>query len=55
MTKKLVKNYHSFRRLKDKKNKLRQFLHDFLPEIVYRSTKIEHPKATRKSILSAIK
>lgn len=55
MTKKLVKNYKSYLKLKNKKTRLERFFHAFLPEILFRSTKIEHPDITRKTISSAMR
>lgn len=54
MTKRLVKNYQPYLKLKNKKFKLEQFFHAFLPEMVFRSTKIEHPHITRKTVVSAL-
>lgn len=55
MRKKLVKKYKKFIFLKKKKSLLGKFFNSFLPEVVYRSTKIEHPKALRKEIISFLK
>lgn len=55
MTKKLVKNYQSYLKLKNKKLRLERFFNGFLPEILFRSTKIEHPAITRKTISSAMR
>ncbi len=55
MTKKLVKNYQSYLKLKNKKFRLERFFLGFLPEILFRSTKIEHPDITRKTISSAMR
>ncbi len=55
MTKKLVRNYKTYLKLKNKKSKLEQFFHAFLPEMVFRSTKIEHPDVTRRTVNSALR
>jgi hypothetical protein len=55
MAKKLAKNYKSFLMLKNKKIRLERFFHAFLPEILFRSTKIEYPDITRKTNTSAIR
>jgi len=55
MIKKLTKNYKSYLKLKNKKSRLERFFHAFLPEILFRSTKIEHPDITRKTISSAMR
>lgn len=52
MTKKLVRNYKSYLKLRNKKSKLERFFHAFLPEMVFRSTKIEHPHISRKTVAS---
>jgi len=51
----LVKNYKKFSSLKKKQSVLKRFFSAFLPEAVYRNTKIEHPEASRKDIFSFLK
>lgn len=51
----LKKNYKTFLRVKKKQSILKRFFNAFLPEAVYRNTKIEHPKASRKDIFSFLK
>lgn len=55
MTKTLVKNYKSFLKSKNKKSRLVKFFHAFLPEVIFRTTKIEHGNVSRKKILSDIR
>lgn len=55
MTKKLQKTYKKFSKIKNKKTLLNKFFNAFLPEAVYRNTKIEHPEASKKKILSFLK
>jgi len=55
MTKELNKNYQSYRRMKNKKSKLALFFTAFLPEMIFRTTKIEHPHLTRKTVNSALR
>lgn len=45
----LVRSFAKFRREK-KSNKIFSTLRAFMPEIVYRTTKLEGEKATRRSI-----
>lgn len=51
----LKKNYKKFLRVKKKQSVLEKFFDAFLPEAVYRNTKIEHPKASRKDVFSFLK
>lgn len=55
MTKQLKKTYKQFIHSKQKKSLVQQFFRAFLPEAVYRNTKIEHPEASRKDIFSFLK
>ncbi|MDP2649683.1 MAG: hypothetical protein Q8P10_02460 [bacterium] len=50
---KLVKAYKKYRTLK-KRNVL-DFLHAFMPEIIFRTTKIEGEKVSRKMVSSLFK
>ena len=55
MTKKSLDLYHKFRKIPLKKRVLSKHFSDFLNEIVFRTTKIEHPSLSKKTILSALK
>ncbi len=55
MTKKLKRTYKQFANSKKKKSSVQRFFNAFLPEAVYRNTKIEHPEASRKEIFSFLK
>jgi len=55
MTKNLKRTYKQFIKYKQKKSLVQRFFSAFLPEAVYRNTKIEHPEASRKEILSFLK
>lgn len=55
MTKQLKRTYKQFARLKDRRKLLQRFFDSFLPEAVYRTTKIEYPEVTRKQIFSFLK
>lgn len=48
-------NYKKFSSLKGKQSVLTRFFHVFLPEAVYRNTKIEHPNVSRKAVSSFLK
>ena len=54
MTKKSVELYHKFRKLPLKKRALSQHFTDFINELVFRTTKIEHPRISKKTIFSAL-
>ncbi len=55
MTNKLKRTYKQFAHAKQKKSLVQRFFNAFLPEAVYRNTKIEHPEASRKDIFSFLK
>jgi hypothetical protein len=55
MGKSLSTNYKKFSLLKGKQSVLTRFFHAFLPEAVYRNTKIEHPRVSRKAVSSFLK
>lgn len=55
MNRQIKTNYKRFSRMKKKQSALKRFFYAFLPEAVYRNTKIEHPKASRKDIFSFLK
>ena len=55
MKKLLSANYKKFSLLKGKKSILTRFFHAFLPEAVYRNTKIEHPHVSRKTVSAYLK
>jgi hypothetical protein len=55
MTKKLRQSYQQFAQLKYKEVALKRFFALFLPEAIYRTTKIEYPEVTRKQIFSFLK
>lgn len=52
MTKQLNKQYKQFLLKKEKKAILKKQFNHFLPEVIFRTTKIENPKVTRSQILS---
>lgn len=51
----ILKNYKKFINQKRKQSLLNRFFNYFLPEVIYRNTKIEHPESSKKDILSIIK
>ncbi len=55
MVKKLKRTYQQFTQLKYKETALKRFFDLFLLEAIYRTTKIEYPKVTRKEIFSFLK
>lgn len=55
MNKQIRTNYKRFSQMRQKQSALRRFFSAFLPEAVYRNTKIEHPEASRKDIFSFLK
>ena len=55
MNRQIKANYKKFSRMKKKQSALNRFFNAFLPEAIYRNTKIEHPKASRKDIFSFLK
>lgn len=55
MRNQLKKTYKQFAHSKQKKSHLQRFFNGFLSEAVYRNTKIEHPQASRKEILTFLK
>lgn len=55
MKNKLMKTYKQFNQSRRKKTLVQRFFSVFLPEAVYRNTKIEHPKTSRKEVFSFLK
>lgn len=55
MTNKLKRTYRQFVRLKHREASLKRHFDLFLPEAIYRTTKIERPEVTRKQIFSFLK
>jgi hypothetical protein len=55
MNRQIKTNYKIFSQMKKKQSALKRFFNVFLPEAVYRNTKIEHPEASRKEICSFLK
>lgn len=55
MNRQIKANYKRFSQMKKKQSALKRFFSAFLPEAVYRNTKIEHPEASRKDIFSFLK
>lgn len=55
MTTKTQKLFTKFNLKKNKKISLAAHFRGFIDELVYRTTKLEHPGAKRKSILSSIR
>jgi hypothetical protein len=55
MRKSLSTNYKKFSSLKRKQSVLSRFFHAFLPEAVYRNTKIEHPHVSKKTVSAFLK
>jgi len=51
----LITNYKKFFSLKGKQTALTRFFHAFLGEAVYRNTKIEHPRVSRKTVSAFLK
>ena len=52
MTKQLTIQYKQFALRKDRTAILKKHFTHFLPEVVFRTTKIENPEVTRKQIQS---
>lgn len=52
MTKQLAIQYKQFLLRKDRKGILKRHFTRFLPEVVFRTTKIENPEVTRSQIWS---
>lgn len=50
MTNKLNTKYKQFLMRKDKKSILKKHFLRFLPEVIFRTTKIENPQVTRKQV-----
>lgn len=46
----LLDNYKKFQQQKQKQSLLNKFFNSFLPEAVYRTTKIENDDITRKQV-----
>lgn len=55
MTNALRKNYREYKKIKNKKRLLDRFFRVFLNEAIFRTTKIEHPDVSRKTITSALR
>ncbi|KKP67024.1 MAG: hypothetical protein UR63_C0024G0013 [Candidatus Roizmanbacteria bacterium GW2011_GWC2_35_12] len=55
MNRQIKINYKIFFRMKKKQSALKRFFSVFLPEAVYRNTKIEHPEISRKDVFSFLK
>ena len=53
--KKLITSYKKYRKLKAKKKGLLYFFHNFMPEIILRTTKLEGEKVTRRMISALFK
>jgi len=52
MTKTLRKSYQKYLAFKPKKNQLLDFFRRMMPEIVYRSTKLEGESVSRRQVYS---
>jgi len=50
MNKILINNYRLFKDRKQTKSTLKRHFESFLPEVIYRTTRMENPKVTRKQI-----
>jgi len=50
----LIKNYRLFKDLKQQKDTLKRHFESFLPEVIYRTTRMEEPRVTRKQVNSFI-
>ena len=48
----LIRSYKKYRLTPKKKNKVLDFLRSFMPEIIFRSTKLEGEPVTRKQVRS---
>lgn len=55
MNEQIKTNYKIFSQMKKKQSALKRFFSAFLPEAVYRNTKIEHPEVSRKAVSSFLK
>ena len=55
MKKTLSSNYKKFILLKGRRSVLMRYFHTFLPEAIYRNTKIEHPNVSKKIVESFLK
>lgn len=51
---KLISSYKKYRTTKNKKNVL-DFFRDFMPEIIFRTTKLEGESITRKKVSTLFK
>jgi hypothetical protein len=52
---KLIKSYNQYRKTKTGKTGILQFLRSFMPEIIFRTTKLEGESVTRRMITSLFK
>lgn len=52
---KLIKSYAQYRKTKAGKAGILQFLRSFMPEIIFRTTKLEGESVTRRMITSLFK
>ena len=52
---KLIESYTQYRKMKVGKVNILQFLRSFMPEIIFRTTKLEGESATRRMITSLFK
>ncbi len=52
---KLIKSYAQYRKTKAGKVGILQFLRSFMPEIIFRTTKLEGESVTRRMITSLFK
>ena len=52
---KLTKSYNQYRKTKVSKSTVLKFLRNFMPEMIFRTTKLEGESVTRKAISALFK